>query len=316
VKPQLTTEIESDTPGLDIARPLADSMDQAIGEATSVMGAVVTELMRRSLRGGISKVGEQLQGYVAEQVDATIGERLPGIEHNVMLVAESTAQVAATKVVAEEIHASEERTREATTLLGTQIEETRRHAEQTTAATVLTLTGQLQATENRLSLATRETADGLTQRIQEVDRRAEQATATTTEALTSKIEETERRVNEATQTEINQRLEHHLERSKKGALLLKSRLKSLESTVTERTKRYDLEHESHRAELKKHSAGIGAAHAKLSEELEQLRTENESLRERLTELERPRGLGRLWAWLFRRKKKETVERKKEETTEE
>jgi hypothetical protein len=51
-------------------------------------------------------------------------------------------------------------------------------------------------------------------------------------------------------------------------------------------------------------------------ELEKLRTENESLPERLTELERPRGLGRLWAWLFRRNKKETVELKKEDKTEE
>ncbi len=359
VKTQVPTEITSDNPGLDIARPLTDSMDQAIGEATSVMGAVVTELMRRSLRGGVSKVGEQLQVYVAEQVDAMIGERLPGIEQNVMIAAESTAQIAATKVVAEEIHAADARTREITTRLGTRIEETTtatallltgqlqeteqrltsatrdtavelthriqevdRRAEQATAATTevltskieektaataLTLTGQLQETEQRLSLATRDTAVELTHQIQEVDRRAEQATAATTEVLTSKIEETERRVSEATQVEINQRLEHHLERSKKGAHLLKSRLKSLESMLAERTKRFDLENETLHAELKKQAAGIEAARVRLSEEVEQLRTENESLRERLAELERPRGLGRLWAWLFHRKKKTTTE---------
>ena len=38
-----------------------------------------------------------------------------------------------------------------------------------------------------------------------------------------------------------------------------SRLKSLESTVTERTKRFDLENETLRAELKKQAAGIEAA---------------------------------------------------------
>ena len=82
-----TTEVNSNaatkinpTTSLDISGPLAGNMDQAIGEATVVMGAVVTELMRRSLRGGVLKVGEQLGAYVGERVDQTIAERRPAIE--------------------------------------------------------------------------------------------------------------------------------------------------------------------------------------------------------------------------------------------
>ena len=98
---------------LDIAEPLTGSMDQAIGEATTVLGAMVTELMRRSLRGGVLKIGEQLETYVGECVDHTITERRPVMEQMASAVAETTAYTTAAKVVGEEVYALEQRTTEA-----------------------------------------------------------------------------------------------------------------------------------------------------------------------------------------------------------
>jgi hypothetical protein len=100
---------------LDVARPLAGNMDQAIIEAAAGMGAVVTELMRRILRGGVLTVGEQLGSYVGECVDLTIKERRPVIEQ--------TAYATAAKVIGEEVCALEQRTTEATRGLAGQIEE-------------------------------------------------------------------------------------------------------------------------------------------------------------------------------------------------
>ena len=60
--------------------PLVEQMDLAIGEATTVMGAMMTELLRRSLRGGVMKIGEELDGFVADKVEATLTEKQPVIE--------------------------------------------------------------------------------------------------------------------------------------------------------------------------------------------------------------------------------------------
>ena len=43
-----------------LSAPLMERMDPAIGEASSVMGAMLTEMIRRSLRGGVLHIGEEL----------------------------------------------------------------------------------------------------------------------------------------------------------------------------------------------------------------------------------------------------------------
>src|SRR5579884_2747222 len=63
-----------DTP---LVESLAERMDLSIGEASTVMGSVLTELMRRALRGGIMQMGEQLQDFVGEKVVFSMIERTP-----------------------------------------------------------------------------------------------------------------------------------------------------------------------------------------------------------------------------------------------
>ena len=73
-----------------------------------MMGAMMTELLRRTLRGSVRQIDEELQGEVAQKVDATIADRLPAIEQSAAAAADKTAREAATEVAVEEVHALEQ----------------------------------------------------------------------------------------------------------------------------------------------------------------------------------------------------------------
>ena len=91
----------------DLSSSLVERIDPAIGEATSVMGAVMTEVLRRSLRGGVMKIGTELQEFVAEKVDATIAERKPALEAAVSAAAAESARGVAATVAGEEVRGLE-----------------------------------------------------------------------------------------------------------------------------------------------------------------------------------------------------------------
>src|ERR1700722_2853875 len=99
-------ELENHKDALGLLEPL----DPAIGEATSVVGAMLTELLRRTLRGGVVRIGDEMHGYVSDKVDTALAERTPGLEKLATEVAEHAARTAATEVATEEVHALEQRT--------------------------------------------------------------------------------------------------------------------------------------------------------------------------------------------------------------
>ena len=308
-----TTEVNSNAT-LNISRPLAGDMDQAIGEAAVVMGAVVTELMRRSLRGGVLKVGEQLGAYVGECVDHTIAERRPAIEQAAAAAAEQTALTTAAKVAGEKVFVLEQRTTQVTRTLAAQIEEADHRAQQTTREVAhemssrldekaQRLAGDIEEAERRARAAADEKAQRLageieekgqqlTARIEDGDRQAIQMTRETARELSEQIEEAEKRVSQATQAEMQQRLEELLEKARKGTKVLKASIEALAADF---------------AELGKQLAGEREARVEVAACLDRLaldlRQENERLSARVAELERPRGLRRLWTWLFGRRKR-------------
>ncbi len=291
------TEVNPTTT-LDISRPLAGTMDQAIGEATVVMGAVVTELMRRSLRGGVMKVGEQLEAYVGECVDQTIAERRPAIEQAAAVVAEPTAFTTAAKVAGEEVFALEQRTTEVTRTLAVQIEEADHRAQQTTREVAHELSGRLEEKAQRLAGEIEEKGQQLTARIEEGDQQAIQVTRETARELSEQIEEAEKRVSQATQAEMQQRVGELLEKSRRGTKILKARMEALAADTAELGKQLAGEREV-RAEV---AASLDRLALELKRRLEDLLQENEKLSARVAELERPRGLRRLWTWLFGHRK--------------
>jgi hypothetical protein len=262
---------------LDISLPLAGSMDQAIGEATTVMGAMITELMRRSLRGGVLKIGEQLETYVGERVDQSIAERRPVIEQAAAAVAEQTAYSTAAKLVGEEVYALEQRTAEAGRALAGQIEEAERRTHEAA-----------EEKARRLSAEIEETGQQLSTRIDAGDQRAIEVTHEKARELTGHIEDTAKRVSEAAQAEIALRVQELMDRAKEGDVRVKARIQAVADLAAELGRRVDAERQAREAE-----------HA-------ELRRANDELSARVAEMERPRGLRRLWLWMvgpFRRGKR-------------
>jgi uncharacterized phage infection (PIP) family protein YhgE len=166
--------VNKNVDALEISGPLAESMDQSIGEATSVMGAMITELMRRSLRGGVLKIGEGLQSYVVDEVGTALAERVPEMERATIALAEQTAQIAAAKVAAEEVHALGEKTGEVTRQLASQIEEVDRRAVETTRQTAEQLSGKIVEAEKRVGEMTQAEIE---QRLAKVLEKSREGTA-------------------------------------------------------------------------------------------------------------------------------------------
>ncbi len=283
-----------------LALPLLDRMDDAVGEASSVMGAVMTELLRRTLRGGVSQIGEGLTAYVGEQVDATIADRTPAIEQAAADVADRTARTAATEVVVEEVRALESRARQSDEQLACRIDETAQR-----------LTGRIEETHQHVEQATTATAERLTSRVHEVERSAEERARD----LAAQIAEAERRAAEAANAETARQVQVLMDRSKETVKALKGRLDSVEASSETLTKRFEEEQNDRRSELaalkadaqervlkvaqhfKQQEAAQRTVLDQLRAELEGLAQANQLLSARVAELEKPRGLRRLWLWL-------------------
>jgi hypothetical protein len=303
---------------------LADSMDSAIGEATTVMGAMLQELVRRSLRGGVLQIGQELETFVCEKVDDTLVDRTPVIEKVASDAADRCARIAATEVATEEVRALEGRTRESSQELAARIEATVRTAEETAHA----LTSRIEATARTAEESTQQTANQLTGRIDQVERKAEETTATTARDLTTQIAETKKQVEEAFQAELSQQVQYLRQRSRKGAVLLQSRFREMEEMAANLAKQITAERAERQAEVQQKAASLQqtlkqehdqrqSAEADLRKELaqtrdqdkqqlrleiEQLQQVNQALNERLAELEKPRGIRAMIGNLFSRRK--------------
>ena len=71
--------------------PLGDRLDASIGETSSGIGAMLSELVRRSLKAGVSDIGESLVTFAEEQVEVAVQQQMPGIAQAADAVAQSTS---------------------------------------------------------------------------------------------------------------------------------------------------------------------------------------------------------------------------------
>ena len=74
---------------------LVEEIDPVIGEASSAIGAMTTEIIRRALRGGVMQVGREISQFAGDEVRQQIIEQQPLIE--------KTAAIAATEVARGEV---------------------------------------------------------------------------------------------------------------------------------------------------------------------------------------------------------------------
>ncbi len=103
---------------------LVDQMDTAIGNASTSIGMIMSELVRRSLRGGVGEIGTSIHGYAQEQVSSAVEEVMPEIKRTVEVIAESTSvriTSGATEKFGEELKSLESRTSEQTQIFAARI---------------------------------------------------------------------------------------------------------------------------------------------------------------------------------------------------
>jgi hypothetical protein len=146
---------------------LLERLDPAIGETTSVVGVMLTELLRQTLRGGIVRIGDELHGFVSDKVDTVIADRTPGLEQLAAEVADHAARTAATEVATEEVHALEQRTQASDLVLAGKITETAQAAEQRTTESAAVLTAQIKESEQRGQAALHDKIQTLMDRFRE-----------------------------------------------------------------------------------------------------------------------------------------------------
>jgi hypothetical protein len=246
---------------------LAERMDLSIGEASTVMGTMLTELMRRTLRGGVMQIGEELHGYVAEKVDATIADRTPAIEQAAAEVADKTARMAATEVAKDEVLVLDQKTAEAARDLAGKIDLAEKKAELANASTILDLSGQIRETEKRVSEAAH--ADAV-QQLQDYQQRAREGTARMKARL--------KRMDGALDTVGKQILDEQSARHAEHAAVRAE----LEQRAADVLRRLEKETRDRRAE-----------DDRLRTELDKLLLANETLSARVAELEKPGWFSRL-----------------------
>jgi chromosome segregation ATPase len=264
---------ERRTPDGKLVIPLAERMDAALGETTAVMGAMITELVRRTLRQGVIQVGEELSSYAAEKVDESVLERMPAIEQAAVDVADVTARRAATEIAHEECTLLEKKARESDEHLAAQIQETARSAQQTAEITARELEGKIGEAEKRAN----ETAHSeIVEQVDSLRERYRKGTALVMDMLKAHEERAD--------GICRQLVEEQTDR-KNEATAHKAELRALEESQSRL--RHALE------DLRK-------SHQELRGELEGVRAELDALAARTAHLEKPRGLrwlaGKLMFW--------------------
>lgn len=140
---------------------LVERLDPALGEASSGIGVLLSELVRRTLRGGISKIEEEMQDFVDEKVDLTVADRMPAFEE----AATRTAEHKARTVADEAVEGVRSEAREAAERLTGEIGQTRDQAFQQLQESSEKLSGEIAQTEERAKNVSDQLSD-ITQKSQ------------------------------------------------------------------------------------------------------------------------------------------------------
>jgi hypothetical protein len=138
---------------------LVERLDPALGEASSGIGVLLSELVRRTLRGGVAKIEEEMHDFVAEHVTAAVENHMPVFQE----AAGATAPAKARDVARPEVEAVERAACESAAHLAEQLsasqrqaEESARKIEEDAKATAAQLATEIADTERRVEARARE----------------------------------------------------------------------------------------------------------------------------------------------------------------
>ena len=163
---------------------LADQVDPAIGEASSMIGAMTAEIMRRSLRGGVVQIGRELSAFVGQEVDLQIAEQRPLIE--------KTAAITATEVARGEVEAVRHAASEQAERLSARIDDATRLAQEEAKIVARDLAGRLEVTSRLAQEHTQSVARDFTGRLEETSKKAHEKI----EIVAKAADDTARQTNE------------------------------------------------------------------------------------------------------------------------
>lgn len=76
----------------DPSNALGERLDSAIGETSSGIGALLSELFRRSLKTGVSEIGESLVEFAEERVEIAVERQMPLVAQTADSVATSASK--------------------------------------------------------------------------------------------------------------------------------------------------------------------------------------------------------------------------------
>ena len=185
------------------SRSLPEQANLAIGEASSALGAMLSEVMRRGMSSGLLSIGEEVRSFAFDRVEETIEERIPELEERAGEVAKNTAETTVKDVVETEVSKVEEQTREADEKLAAQIQETEEQA---------------RAADERLAA-----------QIVETDQHAKEADL----KLAEEIQEAKERAEATIRNELRSTLQDLTDRSRRTTSRLKDQIVALEKTVSD-----------------------------------------------------------------------------------
>lgn len=159
---------------------LVDRLDPVIGKATNGMTTLLGELIGQALRGGVQKVDDEIEDFVAHKVDAAITDQSPRLEQLARQTAELEARQTAAEISERRIGDLEARTHRTTEQLTGRIEETQRISTDTAARTAQELATRIADAERRAN----DTASTLVEReIHDVVHRAKRSAARITQEV-------------------------------------------------------------------------------------------------------------------------------------
>lgn len=311
----------------DLHLALVEQMDPVIGEASSGIGSLMTELIRRMLRTGIQKVDEELHAQVSDKIEDLLTQRGPQLEEAAALVARRHAESTAVTLLQASTEAIERQTAEAAAKLRAELSEAEKRAlandealERQAAEAAAKLREELSEAEKR-ALANDE---ALRLEVSEAESRAKQSTYQAAEELGREIAATEERVSRAARENLSEKFEELLQRSKGTAATIRESLASLSGRLDASIEQDRHEREMLRQQMQQQftvygeriagqqrlvdrnlttlhaeiTASAERTQAKLLDAINRLQQANERLEQRIVELEKPRGL---FAWWHRRK---------------
>lgn len=236
---------------------LAARMDPAIGEASTGIGLLLAELVRRSLRTGVSELGDSLQTYATTQVNSAVEARLPELT----VLATETSQRVSAEAVGRAVHEMTERS-----------DRTAQEWNQNLQVAVDRWESELDSARKRT-----DATDATLQEIREKAKLSWKKFASELERL------------QAATVEFQQQLEQAQTREQAAA----TKLAAAEALLQEH--RQQLHEQSQ--QLRVQGEQLQDQRQQLQEERQQLQTlaaQLELLQGRVVELERPRGLSALW----------------------